>query len=114
MITEIVEEKVIELESDEDDHQNQAEITHDRDQRIQEYLDVDKDEYLNRNEYDNIVGDETQEQYSDVSPHRHQEPVQQEQNLQNKYRDSNPIQEHVREEDISTMFRRHCMAIIWF
>lgn len=103
VITEIVEEKVVELE---DSREEGEEISPDRDQRIQEYLDVDKEEYLNRNEYDDIA-EEIQ-------------PVQEVDNPAMKYADSNPIHEYTGEEENSAtpeqiqnyeeMFRQRCKS----
>lgn len=118
MITEIVEEQVIEVESDESEQQNQMEYSNERDQRIQEYLDVDKDEYLNRNEYQDIAGEDANEEWgqhsndgnriTEEARHLEHSPENKDYELENKYMDSQPIHEHTREEELSTLIRQRC------
>lgn len=65
VVSEVVEEKVVEMEEDENDIQNQEIDEEQRNQQINEYLDMNKEEYLNKEEYQNIEGmnsyDENQE-----------------------------------------------------
>lgn len=87
--------------------------SNDRDRRIREYLNVDKDEYLNRNEYQDIAGEDAHEEWGQVSHDganvRYTEdtrrfeasPEMEAHGPRHKYMDSEPIQERTREEDMT-------------
>lgn len=46
------------MEDEVEQEDNKIDYSNEREQRIQEYLNVDKDEYLNRNEYEDIANEE--------------------------------------------------------
>jgi len=83
-------------------------LTQDRDNRIKEYLNVDKDEYLNRNEYEEFSREEAVEEwapqatgkysgYTEEAEQLERSPEIENQQLRYKYMDSNPIEETVKE-----------------
>jgi hypothetical protein len=113
VVTEIVEEKVVELEDSQDLPSYPIDYSNDREQRIREYLNVDQDEYLNRNEYEDVAGEEGAEEWvprsNDAKCNRYTDEVRKQENtpgntkyVRNKYMDSNPIQETVKEEMSAT------------
>lgn len=113
VITEVVEEKVVELEDDDYEDNNHMGYSNDRDRRIREYLNVDKHEYLNRNEYQDIAGEDAQEEwgetshdganagYAEETGRFEASPEIEAHGPRHKYMDSEPIHERTREEDLT-------------
>lgn len=112
VISEIVEEKVVELEdsafmdNNGDPYMNgggQLEKSNEREQRIKEYLDVDKDQYLNNDEYAEAEADERNHS-NEWSQNRATDNMQDGQGYQAeghndyRYQDTSPIQENEDEE----------------
>lgn len=117
VVTEIVEEKVVELEDSQDQPSNHIDYSNDREQRIREYLNVDQEDYLNRNEYEDVAGEEGADEgadewvpkSNDAKYSRYTDEARRKENtpgenkyIRNKYMDSNPIQETTKEEMSAT------------
>jgi len=84
---------------------------------MEEYLNVDKEQYLNRNEYEGIDDEQNNGKYSlDAEDKKYQNLAQVD--MQNKYMDSEPIKEYTKEEEMTTtpqdnkhfeaLFRQKC------
>ena len=71
----------MEMNSDEEQNDN-VDHSNEREQRIQEYLDVDKEQYLNRNEYNDIAEEEGQGEWS---PEQNEIAISQSKEAPNRY-----------------------------
>lgn len=69
--------------------------------RMEEYLDVDKEEYLNRNEYNLDDNSPDNIGYADESGDQKGFSNDAQFDMQNKYMDSQPIKEYAREEEMT-------------
>ena len=69
--------------------------------RMEEYLDVDKEEYLNRNEYNLDENSPDNIGYADESGDQKGFSNDAQFDMQNKYMDSQPIKEYAREEEMT-------------
>ncbi|CAI2364138.1 unnamed protein product [Moneuplotes crassus] len=56
VITEVVEEKIVNIDSDFEEQQNNSPDIDQRNKQIDEYLKMDREEYLNKEEYNNMEG----------------------------------------------------------
>ena len=60
---------MIELEESYENADDQLDNSNEREQRIQEYLDVDKEQYLNRNEYEEGINNRNENSEEWVNMH---------------------------------------------
>lgn len=97
--------EVVEIEDSINQDQNQLENSGEREQRIQEYLDVDKDDYIFRDQYD-VGADGNVENSGEWQQQRLTNLEEKNDNRylvkaygQNKYGSNSPIQENLTEDD---------------